>query len=105
MSKIYIYKNKNDNNKINCINDITECPEDIHYLNLDIRECKNDVSTNDLIKYQYKIKGGEEALNKVSNEKIFKEKTFDDALIAFLNKNRVTIKGINSNLQIGYAEN
>ena len=101
----YFYINKNDNNKINCINDITECPEDINYLNLDTRECKNDVSTNDLIKYQYKLKGGEEALNKVSNEKIFKEKTFDDALIDFLNKNRVTIKGINSNLQIGYEEN
>ena len=101
----YFYKDKKDNNKINCINDITECPESMGYLNLDTRECKDNVNTNDLIKYQYQVKGGEESLNDVSNKIIFKEKNFDDALIDFLNNNRVIIKGINSNLQIGYEEN
>ena len=101
----YFYKNKSENIKINCIKDIIECPEGMDYLNLDTRECKDNVNTNDLIKYQYKVKGGEELLNEVSNKILFETNDFSGTLIDFLNENRIIIKGINSNLYFGYEDN
>ena len=54
----YFYKDKNNNNKINCIQDIIECPEDMNYLNLETGECKEKVEPLEFLNFQYKIKGG-----------------------------------------------
>ena len=67
----YYYKNKFNNNKIICIEDVVECPEDMDYLNLDTGECKEKVFRKDFVDNAYKVKGGEELLEKVSKNIIF----------------------------------
>ena len=101
----YYYKNKYNNNKIICIEDITECPKDMDYLNLDTGECKEKIFRNDFADNAYKVKGGEELLEEVSNNIIFEYVDFYEFFEEFLRKNKIKIKGINSNLQIGLEDN
>ena len=75
------------------------------YLNLDTGECKENAKIKDFTNFQYKVKGSEELLNKVSDNIFFEYKEFKDFLDEFLIKYKFQIKGINSNLQIGYEEN
>ena len=99
----YFYKDKY-NKKINCVEDIMECPQGMDYLNLNTSECKENANPEDFINYQYKIKGGEDELNKIADI-IFK--TYQDIpefLDDILSKKKIKIKGINSTLQIGYAD-
>ena len=102
----YYYKDKNNNNKIHCINDdILECPEGMDYLNLDTGECKSEAKIQDFISFQYKVKGGADLLNTVSDNIFFEYRQFPEVLDEYLTKNKIQIKGIKSNLQIGYSEN
>jgi len=61
----YFYKEKKNNNKINCIDNILECPEGMNYLNLETKECKENVSNRQLAEGYYQIKGGNEVLNNI----------------------------------------
>ena len=99
----YFFKDKYKNNTINCIEDIIECPLYMYYLNLDIGECKENVFRNDFVNNIYKVKGGEELLEKISNI-IFDYVDFPKFYEEVLKKNKIKIKGINSNLQIGLEE-
>ena len=100
----YFYKDKNNNNKIKCIQDINECPQNMNYLNLTSKECIENISPKDLIDFQFKVKGGEEKLKEISNE-IFDYIEFNDFYKEILRKRKIKIEGINSNLLIGTENN
>ena len=101
----YFYKDKNNNYKINCIEDIKECPSGMDYLNLDTRECKEKANTIDFMQYKYKVKGDEELLNKISNNIFFDYKQFPEFFINFIEEQNIKIEGLNSVLKIGLEEN
>jgi len=101
----YFYKDKNNNNKINCIEDIKECPDEMNYLNLDTGECKEKVDSIDFMKYRYKVKGDEELLNNISNNIFFEYKQFPEFFPNFIKEQNIKIEGLNSVLQIGLEEN
>ena len=99
----YFYKDKNNNNKINCIQDISECPEDMKYLNLETGECRQNVTIEETLYNRYQIKGGKEELNQFSQNII--NRTWPEAFFEYLMKNNYVLKGQDSNLQIGKVEN
>ena len=90
----YFYKDKKNNNRIYCIDDVNECPEGMEYLNLYTKECmeKEKVSTKDLSNFQFKVK----ELNNLNI--IYEEIALDDY---HKTKNGIKIEGPNSKLQIG----
>ena len=100
----YFYKDKNNQNKIHCIEDINDCPESMKYLNLDTKECKEEASPQDFLNYQFKLKGNEELLNKVSDE-IFETVEFDDFFKEAFKRRKIQLEGIDSKLQIGTENN
>jgi len=101
----YFYKDKNNNNKINCIEDIKECPYGMDYLNLDTGECKEKANLKDFMEFQYRVKGDEELLNNVSNNIFFEYKQFPEFFINFIKEKNIKIEGLNSVLRIGLEEN
>ena len=101
----YFYKDKNKNNKINCIEDIKECPSEMDYLNLDNGECKEKANSFDFLEFSYKVKGDEELLNKISNDIFFEYKQFPEFFNDFIKEQNIKIEGLNSVLQIGLEEN
>ena len=105
----YYYKDKNNNNKIICVENIKECPEGMNYLNLDTKECleKEKVSPMDFLNFQFKIKGGEESLNKIADE-IFEYIEFDELYQEIKRRNeikKIKVEGLNAKLLIGTEEN
>ena len=101
----YFYKDKKDNNNIICINNITECPTGMNFLNKETRECKDSITINDIISNQTQVKGKNEIFDEITNNLIFKADNLDGSLVDFLNESRIIVTGINSKLQIGYVEN
>ena len=99
----YFYKDINNNNKINCIQDINECPEYMIYLNLDTGECRQSVTVEETIANRYQIKGGKDELNLFSQNIV--NRTWTEAFLDFLMKKNYELKGQNSNLQIIKVEN
>ena len=51
----YFYKDKNNKNKIHCIDNVEDCPEDMDYLDLDSNECKN-ITDRELLYSNCKVK-------------------------------------------------
>ena len=103
----YFYKEKNNNNKINCIQDINECPEEMIYLNLDTGECRQNVTIEDTIRNRYKIKGGKEELDQFSQQlnSSFVNKTWMEAFFDYLSKFKFEIEGQNSKMKIAKLNN
>jgi len=101
----YFYKDKNNNNKINCITDIKECPPGMDYLNLNTRECIEKANINNFMEFQYKVKGDEELLNNISNNFFYEYKQFPEFFSNFIKEQNFKIEGLNSVLQIGLEEN
>jgi len=99
----YFYKDKNNNNKINCIKDINECPEEMIYLILDTGECKQNITIEETLHYKFQIKGGKEELDQFSQN--FINKTFLNAFLEYLNKDNYTLKGQDSNLTLTHIKN
>jgi hypothetical protein len=99
----YFFRDKNNNNKINCIKDISECPEKMIYLNLDTGECLETVSGKDLVEYKFQIKGGEEELRNAS-DKIFNEANYEDFLKYYLIRNSIKINSTYDKLIIGLED-
>ena len=101
----YFYKDKINNNKINCIEDINDCPEGMNYLNLDTKECleKQKVSPQDFINFHFKVKGGEDLLKEISDD-IFEYIEFDDLYEEIIKRYKIKIEGKNVKLQIGSEE-
>ena len=91
----------NENNIINCINGVKECPQEKIYLNLETKECEQIYDIRNLLFGKYEINGNEEVLNKISDE-IFEEfKKFPYLINEVLDIRNITLKGINSTIQIG----
>ena len=101
----YFYKDKNNNNKINCIEDVEECPENMDYLNLVTKECQEEVNYGNLKEFQYKVKGGKDKANEISNNVLFEYKSFPEFFEDYVNRYKIKIKGYNTNIQIGSEEN
>ena len=55
------YKDKNNNNKIICINNVMECPKGMDYLNLSSKECVEEekIKNHDFFLYKFESKNNE----------------------------------------------
>ena len=99
----YYYKDKKNNNKINCIQNINECPEEMNFLNLDTGECRQNVTAEEALYNRYQIKGRKEELDEFSQN--FVNRTWSDAFFEYLMRNNFVLEGENSNLRISKVEN
>ena len=82
----YFYKDKNNNSKIICINDIKDCPLNMSYINSTTNECISNENQNNIT---------------------FEYKNFSDFAIYFLKKNKIKLNTTNkiySNLQTECSE-
>ena len=95
----YFYKDKKNNNRIYCIEDVNECPEELDYLNLDTKECTGKENASNFPNNRFKVK--EETLISISNN-IFEEMSLIEyyELKEKIEKG-ITLEGINSSLKIG----
>ena len=94
----FYYINKEDNT-INCISDFKECPQAQIYLNLKTKECEEEYNIKEI--ENYLINGNENTLNKISDEIFEKLNNFPDLRDEILENKNITLKGINSIIQIG----
>ena len=103
----YFYKDKKNNSKIYCVDNIDECPEGMDYLNLVLKECKENISNKELLSstYQIKEKKNEQLTNKISEIVINEYKESPEFVSEYLKNNTIQVKGNNSNLQFGIEEN
>ena len=62
--KNYYYK---ENNIINCINEVKECPKEKIFLNLETKECEEIYDVRNLLLGKYEINGNEEVLNNITD--------------------------------------
>ena len=99
----YFYKDKNNNNKINCIQDINECPEGMNYLNLDTGECGQNATIEDTLNNRYQLKGKEKELNKYSPK--FVLTTWSEAFFEILSRNNYVLEEKDSEIRIVPSEN
>ena len=83
----YFYKDKNNKNKIHCIDNVEDCPEDMDYLDLDSNECKN-ISDRELLYSNYKVKEkkNEQLMNTISDIVLFEYKEFPEFFSEYLKK-------------------
>ena len=92
----YFYKD--DNNNIIYLDD--ECPKEMKYLNIDTRECKNNVNNIELLTGKYKMNVNAEELNKKSDD-LIKELINNNLINEFLNQKNIELYGNETNIQIG----
>jgi hypothetical protein len=98
----YFYRD--NNNKIHCIKEIDECPEDMIYLNLETGECRKEVSDIELIKGKYQLKLNE---NELENEayNLFNKTVNDKDLFNEIPVNGIKIEGYNEIITMGIVNN
>ena len=98
--KNYYYINENTK-EIICINNYTECPQNKIYLNLETKECEQNIDMKRMLLREYQINGNNEILNIISDE-IFEEfKKFPYLIDEILENGNITLNGIDSIYQIG----